>query len=105
MSTLIPFHDRVFIRPIEVEEMTKGGLYIPSQAKEKPMTGEVISVGPGKPDEKGVLRACAAQKGDHVLFGKFAGTRVVVDDEELLMVIDGDIFGKFDATPSEPSGE
>lgn len=105
MSTLRPFHDRVFIRPTEVEEKTKGGLFLPAQARERPMTGIVVSKGPGKLNEHGQLQPVAAQIGEMVLFGKHAGTRVVVNDEELLMVMDGDIFAGFDATPSEPSGE
>ena len=88
-----PLHDRVVVRRIESEEKTKGGIIIPDTAKEKPQEGEVIAVGPGARDENGVLRALDVKAGDRILFGKWSGTEVKVDGEDLLIMKESDIMG------------
>ena len=88
-----PLHDRVVLRRLEGEEKTKGGIIIPDTAKEKPMEGEVVAVGPGARDEKGAIVALDVKPGDRVLFGKWSGTEVKIDGEELLIVKESDIMG------------
>jgi chaperonin GroES len=89
-----PLHDRVLIRRIEEEEKTKGGIIIPDTAKEKPMQGEVIAVGPGAFDEKtGKRIALDVQVGDRVLFGKWSGTEVKIDGQEYVIMKESDIMG------------
>ena len=88
-----PLHDRVVIRRIEVEEKTKGGIIIPDTVKEKPQEGEVIAVGPGARDESGKLVPLELKTGDRVLFGKWSGTEVKIDGEDLLIMKEGDILG------------
>ena len=88
-----PFHDRVVLRRIEEDERTKGGIIIPDTAKEKPQQGEVVAVGPGARDEKGVVQPLDVKAGDRVLFGKWSGTEVKIDDEELLVMKESDILG------------
>ena len=88
-----PLHDRIVIRRIEGEEKTKGGIIIPDTAKEKPQEGEVIAVGPGGRDEAGGLIKPAVKVGDRVLFGKWSGTEVKIDGEELLIMKESDIMG------------
>ena len=88
-----PLHDRVVLRRIEEDERTKGGIIIPDTAKEKPQQGEVVAVGPGAPDEKGVVQPLDVKAGDRVLFGKWSGTEVKIDDEELLIMKESDILG------------
>ena len=88
-----PLHDRVLVRRIEAEEKTAGGIIIPDTAKEKPMQGEVIGVGPGARDESGKLVPLDVKKGDKVLFGKWSGTEVKIDGEELLIMKESDILG------------
>jgi chaperonin GroES len=88
-----PLHDRVVVRRIEEEEKTAGGIIIPDTAKEKPMQGEVIAVGPGLRDESGKLVPLDVKVGDRVLFGKWSGTEVKIDDEELAIMKESDIFG------------
>jgi chaperonin GroES len=87
-----PLHDRVVVRRLEDETTTAGGIVIPDNAKEKPSRGEVIAVGNGKPLDNGDVRALAVKAGDKVLFGKFAGTEVKVDGEELLVMREDDIM-------------
>ena len=79
-----PLHDRVVVRRIEEDDRTKGGIIIPDTAKEKPQQGEVVAVGPGAPDEKGKVQPLDVKPGDRVLFGKWSGTEVKLDGEELL---------------------
>ena len=86
-------HDRVVIRRIEGEEKTKGGIIIPDTAKEKPQEGEVIAVGPGGRDESGKLVPLDIKAGDRVLFGKWSGTEVKMDGEELLIMKESDVMG------------
>src|SRR5580704_12989349 len=81
-----PLHDRVVVRRLEAEEKTAGGIIIPDMAKEKPMEGEVIAVGPGARDEAGKLVPLDVKDGDHILFGKWSGTEVKLDGEELLIM-------------------
>ena len=88
-----PLHDRVVVRRVEAEEKTKGGIIIPDTAKEKPQEGEVIAVGPGARDEAGKLTPLDVKAGDRVLFGKWSGTEVRVDGEDLLIMKETDIMG------------
>ena len=88
-----PLHDRVVIRRIEAEERSKGGIIIPDTAKEKPQEGEVIAVGPGARDENGQIQALDVKVGDRILFGKWSGTEVKLDGEELLIMKEIDIMG------------
>ena len=88
-----PLHDRVLIRRVESEEKTAGGIIIPDTAKEKPMQGEIIAVGPGARDDSGKLVPLEVKKGDRVLFGKWSGTEVKIDGQELLIMKESDILG------------
>ena len=88
-----PLHDRVVVRRIEEEEKTAGGIIIPDTAKEKPQQGEVISAGPGARDEKGVVQPLDVKAGDRILFGKWSGSEVKIDGEELLIMKESDILG------------
>ncbi len=88
-----PLHDRVVVRRVEEEGRTKGGIIIPDTAKEKPMEGEVVAVGPGARDEKGVMVAMSVKAGDRVLFGKWSGTEVKLNGEELMIMKESDIMG------------
>ncbi len=88
-----PLHDRVVVRRIDAEEKTAGGIIIPDTAKEKPQQGEVLAVGPGKRDETGKLVALDVKGGDQILFGKWSGTEVKVDGEDLLIMKEDDIMG------------
>jgi chaperonin GroES len=88
-----PLHDRVVVRRIDEETKSAGGIIIPDTAKEKPMQGEVIAVGPGARDDSGKIVALDVKKGDRVLFGKWSGTEVKIDGEELLIMKESDILG------------
>ena len=88
-----PLHDRVVVRRVEEEAKTSGGIIIPDTAKEKPMQGEVVSVGPGARNEKGELVTLDVKAGDRILFGKWSGTEVKIDGEELLIMKESDILG------------
>jgi chaperonin GroES len=88
-----PLHDRVVVRRLEEDERTKGGIIIPDTAKEKPQQGEVIAVGPGAVDEKGTVQPLDVKPGDRILFGKWSGTEVKLDGEELLIMKESDILG------------
>jgi len=88
-----PLHDRVVVRRLEGEEKTKGGIIIPDTAKEKPMEGEVVAVGPGARGEDGKLHPLDVKKGDKIIFGKWSGTEVKIDGEELLIMKESDIMG------------
>ena len=88
-----PLHDRVVVRRIEAEEKTAGGIIIPDTAKEKPQEGEVIAVGPGARDESGKLVPLDLKAGDRILFGKWSGTEVKIDGEELLIMKESDVMG------------
>ena len=88
-----PLHDRVVVKRVAEEEKTKGGIIIPDTAKEKPMEGEVVSVGPGARDEKGTLVAPDVKAGDRILFGKWSGTEIKLDGVEYLIMKESDILG------------
>ena len=88
-----PLHDRVVVRRIDAEEKSKGGIIIPDTAQEKPQEGEVVSVGPGTLNDTGELRPLDVKAGDRVLFGKWSGTEVKLDGEELLIMKESDIMG------------
>jgi len=88
-----PLHDRVVVRRLEAEEKTAGGIIIPDTAKEKPQQGEVIAVGPGARDDNGKLTPLDVKVGDRVLFGKWSGTEVRIDGEDLLIMKESDIMG------------
>ena len=91
-----PLHDRVAVKRVEEEQRTKGGLIIPDTAKEKPMQGEVLAVGPGARDDKGGLVPMNVRVGDRVLFGKWSGTEVRIDGQDLLIMKESDIMGVLD---------
>jgi chaperonin GroES len=93
MAGFRPLHDRVLVRRIEVEEKTPSGIIIPDTAKEKPVEGEVLAVGPGARDETGKVVPPDVKAGDHVLFGKWSGTDVIIDGEDRLILKEADIFG------------
>ena len=95
-----PLHDRVVVRRIEEDERTKGGIIIPDTAKEKPQQGEVVAVGPGARDEKGVVQPLEVKAGDTILFGKWSGSEVKIDGEELLIMKESDILGVLEGTAS-----
>ena len=88
-----PLHDRVVVRRIEEDTKTAGGIIIPDTAKEKPQQGEIVAVGPGAPDDKGKVQPLDVKPGDRVLFGKWSGTEVKIDGEELLIMKESDILG------------
>ena len=94
-----PLHDRVVVRRLEAEEKTAGGIIIPDTAKEKPMEGEVIAVGPGARDEAGKLVPLDVKEGDRILFGKWSGTEVKLDGEELVIMKETDIMGIIEGQP------
>ena len=93
MNGFRPLHDRVLVRRVEAEERTRGGIIIPDTAKEKPIEGEVLAVGPGARDETGKIVPLDVKVGDRVLFGKWAGTEVVIDGEERIIMKESDILG------------
>ena len=88
-----PLHDRVVVKRIEADQKTKGGIIIPDTAKEKPQEGEIVAVGPGGRDEAGKLIPIDVKTGDRVLFGKWSGTEVKIDGDELLIMKESDIMG------------
>ena len=90
---LRPLHDRVLVKPLEVEEKTTGGIIIPDTAKEKPMEGKVVAAGPGSRSEDGKLHPLDVKKGDRILFGKWSGTEVKLDGEDLMIMKESDIMG------------
>ena len=96
-----PLHDRVVIRRLEQEEKTAGGIIIPDTAKEKPQEGEVVAVGPGARDEQGKLQPLDLKAGDRVLFGKWSGTEVKIDGEELVIMKESDVMGVIEGKPSK----
>jgi chaperonin GroES len=88
-----PLHDRVVVKRVDAEEKTKGGIIIPDSAKEKPQEGEIVAVGPGGRDESGKLTPMSVKAGDRILFGKWSGTEVKLDGDELLIMKESDIMG------------
>jgi chaperonin GroES len=95
-----PLHDRVVVRRLTAEEKTAGGILIPDTAREKPMEGEVVAVGPGARNEQGQIVALDVKQGDRILFGKWSGTEVKLDGEELLIMKESDIMGIVEGTPA-----
>ena len=95
-----PLHDRVVVRRITAEEKTAGGINIPDTAKEQPMEGEIIAAGPGARNEQGQLVALDVKAGDRVLFGKWSGTEVKIDGEDLLIMKESDIMGIIEGSPA-----
>ncbi len=91
--TFRPLHDRVVVKRLEGEEKTKGGIIIPDTAKEKPQEGEIVAVGPGARDENGKIVPLDVKAGDRILFGKWSGTEVKVDGQDLLIMKESDILG------------
>jgi chaperonin GroES len=96
-----PLHDRVVVRRLEGEQKTAGGIIIPDTAKEKPSEGEIIAVGPGGRDESGKLIPIDLKVGDRILFGKWSGTEVKIDGEELLIMKESDVMGVIEGTPAK----
>ena len=96
-----PLHDRVVVRRLEGETKTSGGIIIPDTAKEKPSEGEIIAVGPGGRDEAGKLVPIDLKVGDRILFGKWSGTEVKIDGEELLIMKESDVMGVIEGTPAK----
>ena len=93
-----PLHDRIVVKRIEAEEKTSGGIIIPDTAKEKPMEGEVLSVGPGSRNEAGAIVALDVKSGDRILFGKWSGTEVKIDGTDYLIMKESDIMGVIEET-------
>jgi len=93
-TQLQPMDDRIVVRPIKREEMTKGGIILPDTAKEKPQEGEVIAVGPGKLTEDGKRIEMDVKKGDKVMYAKYSGTEIKLDDEELLIMRESDVLAR-----------
>ena len=98
---ILPIFDRMYILPMEAFNKTSGGIIIPDTAQEKPMEGEVVAAGPGTRDEKGQLVALEVKAGDRVLFGKWSGTEVKIDGEDLLIMKESDIMGVLEETASK----
>lgn len=95
-----PLHDRVVIRRLNAEEKTKGGIIIPDTAQEKPMEGEVVAAGPGARNEAGQIVALDVKAGDRILFGKWSGSEIKLEGEDLLIMKESDILGVIDAPPA-----
>jgi chaperonin GroES len=95
-----PLHDRVLVRRLEEDERSSGGIIIPDTAKEKPMQGEVLAVGTGARNEKGEITPLDVKKGDRILFGKWSGTEVKIDEDELVIMKESDIMGIIETTKS-----
>jgi chaperonin GroES len=93
MAHFRPLHDRILVKRIEAEEKTPGGIIIPDTAKEKPIEGEVLAVGPGARDETGTVQPLDVRVGDRVLFGKWSGTEVIIEGEDRLIMKESDVFG------------
>ena len=95
-----PLHDRIVVRRVDAEEKTKGGIIIPDTAKEKPQGGEVRAVGPGGRDESGKLTPIDIKAGDRILFGKWSGTEIKIDGEDLLIMKESDVMGVIEGAPA-----
>jgi chaperonin GroES len=101
MAKFRPLHDRVVVRRLNAEEKTAGGIIIPDTAKEKPMEGEIVAAGAGARNEAGALVPLEVKAGDHVLFGKWSGTEVKIDGEDLLIMKESDILGIIEGSASK----
>src|SRR5512143_3684101 len=93
MAKFTPLHDRVLVRRVEEAETTRGGIIIPDSAKDKPQEGEIIAVGKGKVNEEGKVRPLDVKEGDRVLFGKYSGTEIKIDGEELIIMREEEVLG------------
>ncbi|MBV8654390.1 MAG: co-chaperone GroES [Alphaproteobacteria bacterium] len=100
-----PLHDRVLVRRIELAEKTAGGIIIPDTAKEKPMEGEIVAVGPGARGDDGKLHALDVKKGDRILFGKWSGTEIKLDGEELIIMKESDVMGVIEKSAAKAKGK
>jgi chaperonin GroES len=98
-----PLHDRVLVRRVQAEEKTKGGIIIPDTVQEKPIEGEVLAVGSGSRDEQGQIHPLDVKVGDRILFGKWSGTEVKIDDGDLLVIKESDIMGVVEAGTAKAS--
>ena len=105
MASFRPLHDRVVVKRVKEEEKTKGGIIIPDTAQEKPQEGEVIAVGPGTRDEDGERIALDVKIGDRILFGKWSGTEVKIDGEDLLIMKESDIMGVIETKKAKKPAE
>jgi len=92
-TSIRPLDDRILVKPSEPEEKTKNGIYLPEGAKEKPMTGKVLAIGPGKLDDKGHRTPVTVKKGDTVLYGKYAGTEIELDGEKVMIIRESELLG------------
>ena len=101
MTTFLPLHDRVLVRRIDSDEKTAGGIIIPDTAQEKPSEGEVLATGPGARDDRGEIIPLDVQVGDRVLFGKWSGTEVKIDGEDLAIMKESDIMGVIEQTATK----
>ncbi|RYE06430.1 MAG: co-chaperone GroES [Rickettsiaceae bacterium] len=93
MTNFKPLHDRIAVKPTEQDEKTTGGIYIPDAAKEKPVQGEVVAVGQGTRDANGVVHALEIKVGDKIIYGKWSGTEVKIDDQNLMIMKESDVMG------------
>lgn len=93
MAKFTPLHDRVLVRRVEEAETTRGGIIIPDSAKDKPQEGEILAAGKGKVNEEGKIRPLDVKEGDRVLFGKYSGTEIVIDGEELIIMREEEVLG------------
>jgi chaperonin GroES len=100
-----PLHDRILIKRIEEKESVKGGIIIPDTAKEKPQEGEVVAVGNGKKTEEGKVIPLDVKKGDRILFGKYSGTEIKIDDQEYLIVREDEVLGVLEAAKAHSGGK
>jgi chaperonin GroES len=100
-----PLHDRILIRRIEEKETVKGGIIIPDTAKEKPQEAEVVAVGNGKKTEEGKVIPLDVKKGDRILFGKYSGTEIKIEDEEYLIIREEEVLGVLEATKAHSGGK
>ena len=100
-----PLHDRILIKRVEEKETVKGGIIIPDTAKEKPQEGEVIAVGGGKKTEEGKVIPLDVQAGDRILFGKYSGTEIKIDEEEFLIIREDEVLGIIEATKQSAAGK
>ncbi len=105
MASFRPLHDRVVVKRVKEEEKTKGGIIIPDTAQEKPQEGEVVAVGPGNRDEDGERIALDVKAGDRILFGKWSGTEVKIDGEDLLIMKESDIMGVIEQKKPKKTAE
>jgi chaperonin GroES len=96
-----PLHDRILVRRVESQEKTKGGIIIPDTAKEKPSEGEVVAVGPGARNEAAQVQALDVKAGDRILFGKWSGTEIKINGEDLLIMKEGDVLGIIEAEAAQ----